>query len=32
MDREVELGWDELLALPLEESVTTLACVSNEVG
>ena len=26
------LTWDELLALPLEESVTTLTCVSNEVG
>ncbi|GAA3032031.1 molybdopterin-dependent oxidoreductase [Microbacterium dextranolyticum] len=32
VDREVEIGWDELLALPLEESVTTLTCVSNEVG
>lgn len=30
--QEVTLTWDELLALPLEESVTTLACVSNEVG
>lgn len=30
--QEVVLGWDELLALPLQESVTTLACVSNEVG
>ena len=29
---EFELTWDELLALPLEESWTTLACVSNEVG
>lgn len=29
---EVVLTWDELLALPLRESVTTLACVSNEVG
>lgn len=29
---EVTLTWDELLALPLEESVTTLMCVSNEVG
>ena len=29
---EVTIRWDELLALPLEESVTTLACVSNEVG
>ncbi|GAA1789885.1 molybdopterin-dependent oxidoreductase [Agromyces lapidis] len=32
VEREVELTWDELLALPLDESVTTLACVSNEVG
>ncbi len=30
--QEVEITWDELLALPLEESVTTLTCVSNEVG
>lgn len=30
--QEVTLTWNELLALPLEESVTTLACVSNEVG
>ncbi|WP_203582402.1 molybdopterin-dependent oxidoreductase [Microbacterium hibisci] len=29
---EVELTWDDVLALPLEESWTTLACVSNEVG
>ena len=32
VERDVTLTWDELLALPLEESVTTLACVSNEVG
>ncbi|MDR6906319.1 DMSO/TMAO reductase YedYZ molybdopterin-dependent catalytic subunit [Agromyces sp. 3263] len=32
VDHEVTLTWDELLALPLEESVTTLTCVSNEVG
>ncbi|MFI8593050.1 molybdopterin-dependent oxidoreductase [Microbacterium sp. NPDC078428] len=32
VDREIVLRWDELLALPLEESHTTLACVSNEVG
>lgn len=32
VEREVELTWDELLALPLDESITTLACVSNEVG
>jgi len=29
---EIELTWDELLALPLQESWTTLTCVSNEVG
>ncbi len=29
---EVTLTWEELLALPLEESATTLMCVSNEVG
>ncbi|HRN29278.1 MAG TPA: molybdopterin-dependent oxidoreductase [Terrimesophilobacter sp.] len=32
VDREVTLSFDELLALPLEESYTTLACVSNYVG
>jgi len=32
VEEEVTLTWDELLALPLEESVTTLACVSNPVG
>ena len=32
VDQEVTLTWDELLALPLEESATTLTCVSNEVG
>jgi DMSO/TMAO reductase YedYZ molybdopterin-dependent catalytic subunit len=32
VDREVTITWDELLALPLAESITTLACVSNEVG
>src|SRR5690606_40806146 len=32
VDREVTITFDELLALPLEESYTTLACVSNEVG
>lgn len=30
--RDVVLTWDELVALPLEESWTTLACVSNPVG
>lgn len=32
VDREVELTWDELLALPLQEHVATMSCVSNEVG
>lgn len=32
VENEVEIGWDELLALPLEESWTTLTCVSNPVG
>lgn len=32
VDHEVTLTWQELLALPLEESWTTLTCVSNEVG
>ena len=32
VENEVTITWDELLALPLEESVTTLACVSNHVG
>ncbi len=32
VDEPFELTWDELVALPLEESFTTLMCVSNEVG
>jgi DMSO/TMAO reductase YedYZ molybdopterin-dependent catalytic subunit len=32
VEREVVITWNELLALPLEESYTTLACVSNPVG
>ncbi|MCC6270408.1 MAG: molybdopterin-dependent oxidoreductase [Microbacteriaceae bacterium] len=32
VDRELTLSFEELLALPLEESYTTLACVSNAVG
>jgi DMSO/TMAO reductase YedYZ molybdopterin-dependent catalytic subunit len=32
VEREVTLTWDELLALPLEEHMATLSCVSNEVG
>ncbi|MEV8267899.1 molybdopterin-dependent oxidoreductase [Microbacterium sp. NPDC076911] len=30
--QEVTITWDELVALPLEESYTTLSCVSNSVG
>ncbi|MFJ6532099.1 molybdopterin-dependent oxidoreductase [Microbacterium sp. NPDC091662] len=30
--REIEITWDELLAMPMQESDVTLACVSNEVG
>ncbi len=32
VENEIELDFAELLALPLEESITTLACVSNSVG
>jgi DMSO/TMAO reductase YedYZ molybdopterin-dependent catalytic subunit len=32
VENEVTITWDELLALPLQESHTTLACVSNNVG
>lgn len=32
VDREVELGFDELVDRPLVERVLTLACVSNQVG
>jgi DMSO/TMAO reductase YedYZ molybdopterin-dependent catalytic subunit len=32
VEEEVEITFDELLALPLQESLITLACVSNEVG
>jgi DMSO/TMAO reductase YedYZ molybdopterin-dependent catalytic subunit len=32
VEREVELTYDELLALPLREVDVTIACVSNEVG
>ncbi|WP_243076506.1 molybdopterin-dependent oxidoreductase [Microbacterium sp. SS28] len=32
VEEEVVITWDELLALPLEESWTTLVCVSNPVG
>ncbi len=32
VEQEVEIGWDELVALPLQEAYVTLMCVSNEVG
>ncbi len=32
VDNEIEIGFDELLALPMSEHVVTLMCVSNEVG
>ncbi|NYE18886.1 molybdopterin-dependent oxidoreductase [Microbacterium immunditiarum] len=32
VDRELTLTWGDLLELPMHESATTLACVSNEVG
>ncbi|CAN5349375.1 molybdopterin-dependent oxidoreductase [soil metagenome] len=32
VENEVELTWAELIALPMEESYTTLMCVSDEVG
>lgn len=32
VEREIEIDFEELLALPLQENLVTLACVSNEVG
>ena len=32
VEQEVEIGFEELLALPLQESIITLTCVSNPVG
>jgi DMSO/TMAO reductase YedYZ molybdopterin-dependent catalytic subunit len=32
VERELRLTWDELVALPLDEHVTTLLCVSNPIG
>ena len=32
VDRPLTLTYEELLALPLEEHITTIACVSNTVG
>jgi DMSO/TMAO reductase YedYZ molybdopterin-dependent catalytic subunit len=32
VENPIEISWAELIALPMEESYTTLMCVSNEVG
>jgi DMSO/TMAO reductase YedYZ molybdopterin-dependent catalytic subunit len=32
VDRQFELTYDELLAMPIHEQYVTIACVSNEVG
>ncbi|TBN57480.1 twin-arginine translocation signal domain-containing protein [Glaciihabitans arcticus] len=32
VENEIEVTWDELLALPMIETYVTLMCVSNEVG
>jgi DMSO/TMAO reductase YedYZ molybdopterin-dependent catalytic subunit len=32
VEQEIEIGFDELLTLPLVETYVTLMCVSNEVG
>ncbi|WP_460708290.1 molybdopterin-dependent oxidoreductase [Myceligenerans halotolerans] len=32
VDEPFEIGWDELVALPMTEHYVTLACVSNSVG
>lgn len=32
VEHPLKITWDELIRLPLEESYTTLACVSNTVG
>jgi DMSO/TMAO reductase YedYZ molybdopterin-dependent catalytic subunit len=32
VEREIEIGYRELLELPLIETVATLSCVSNEIG
>lgn len=32
VDREVSIGWEELLRQPMQQAVVTLMCVSNEVG
>jgi len=32
VEQEIEIDWNELVSLPLQESYVTLMCVSNEVG
>lgn len=32
VEREVDIDWDTLLSKPMQESMVTLMCVSNEVG
>lgn len=32
VEQEIEIGWDELIALPMREAYVTLMCVSNDVG
>ncbi|GAC69246.1 molybdopterin-dependent oxidoreductase [Gordonia soli] len=32
VDREITLDWDDLMAIPAQERIVTLTCVSNEVG
>jgi hypothetical protein len=32
VDKRVELGFDDLLAMGLDEYAVTMTCVSNEVG
>ncbi len=32
VEREIEIGYEELLGLPMTETAVTLMCVSNEVG
>ncbi len=32
VETEIEIGYEELLALPMQEAAVTLMCVSNEIG
>ena len=32
VEQEIEIDWNELVALPMQESYVTLMCVSNDVG